>query len=118
MSGRANHEWSGMGQSSTTNFFDGTGLAEINNHIAVLHRRLNWIADVAQGYHVDIWFGICDINNRLPHASFCTNEENPDRFHRLNFTARGAIGGNLRRWPSTLASASPLLRDMCLAVAD
>jgi hypothetical protein len=68
MTGRPNHQRLAMMQGSTTDFSDGIGLAEIDSHIAVFHRRFDCVAEVALRDDVEFWICLRKITDSFSHA--------------------------------------------------
>src|SRR5205809_6524654 len=76
MSSRADDEGSPMHQCRAADLADCVGLTKIDRHIAILHRRLDWIAQIALRDDVDFRIVLCKIDNGLSHSAFRSNEQN------------------------------------------
>src|SRR6266700_3457828 len=44
-------------------------MTEIDRHVALCHRRFDYVTQVALGDDLDIWIPLCKIDNRLAHTS-------------------------------------------------
>ena len=63
-----------MRQGCTADLFDGIRMTEIDRYIAIIHGRLEWIAQIALCDDVDLRIGPGKIDNRFSHAPGHANE--------------------------------------------
>jgi hypothetical protein len=87
MTGGPNDQRRAMPQSSAAYFGYGVGMAKIDSHIAIFHRRFDWIANIALRDDVDFWVATREVSDGFSHAPSRANEQyaHGRRFH-LNRT--------------------------------
>jgi hypothetical protein len=71
---------------SETNFFDRAGIAEIDCYVAIFHRWVDRVAEVALRDDVDLRNILRKIGNRPAHSAARTNQRHAHRFVHFAFS--------------------------------
>src|SRR4051794_24833812 len=75
MRGRADHKRFTFVQRRAADFTGRVGMTEIDRHIAIVHRRLDCVAEVALRYDLNFWLGACKVEYGFPHATGCAYQQ-------------------------------------------
>jgi hypothetical protein len=75
MTGRPNNQRLAMLQGSRADFRDSVGVAEIDCHIAISHRRPDRIAKIALRDDGDLRVALCKISDGFSHAPSGADEQ-------------------------------------------
>src|SRR6266576_4628105 len=103
MSSRADDERLVTMQRSAADFSDGVRVTKIDRNVAILHRQLDRITEVALCNDIDFAIGPGEVDNRFPHASSRADEQHAHgRLHL--FCSNSSTVLRKRAWFASLIS--------------
>src|SRR5882724_12337433 len=103
MSSRADDERLVTMQHSAADFSDGVRVTKIDRNVAILHSRLDRVAEVALRNDIDFAIGPGEVDNRFPHASSRADEQHARRRLHL-FCSNSSTVLRKRAWFASLIS--------------